>query len=219
MEFIEYSVEYKENNHYNRKQNPKDSERVERKKALKKFKKLKQQNEDKSTEVETNPSANLYRSSADIAYTRLKADENFSLIRNIVMKKGHKMIRLDLQQENESDDDNKTNSDEMKIVAGLPKKKKAKYMKEYQAFLEKQTPKTCRICGHLFEANDQQLCEEPWTNDSMESILHHWLKHRDSEMANVYYDGDIDGILELEETKIEEFFKYIKEIHGKKTAR
>lgn len=123
------SSEYKENHHYNRKQNRKDSDRVERKKALKKFKKINQRKENErprtqsDAETDTNPSANHYRANINIGYTRLKVDEDFSLIRNLVKKKGHKMIRPHLPQ---GDDDYETNSKEKETVALLPKKKKLK---------------------------------------------------------------------------------------------
>ena len=53
----------------------------------------------------------------------------------------------------------------------------------------------------------------------MESIIRHWLCHRDSEVDCIYFYRGIEGILELEETKIIEFLKYIKEVHSKRTGR
>jgi len=44
----------------------------------------------------------------------------------------------------------------------------------------------------------------------MENIITHWLEHEDSELAQIYSKNEINGIIELGEKRVADFFRHLK---------
>ena len=229
-------MEYKEDQYYNTKQNTKDKERFERKQAWKKFKSLKQQLVDKhleepacSTESEiknnSKPTthASIYETErfnsiplASITKICLKANDDSSLIRNIVKKKGETMMCSQTlsRLENLAAFEFKhllryaDNFSEHSTI------RKLKYKQEYYSLFAEKAVRNCRECKKLQNPSKERYLSYSnwWKGRVWRETLVHWLQHKDTELAEIYSADGINGIIELDEKRVGDFIKHIKAV-------
>ena len=241
--FIMETMDYKDDQHYNSKQNTRDKERFERKQAWKKFKSLKQQLVDKhleesvcSTESEIKNNSKpatrtaIYETErfdniplASITRVCLKSNDDSSLIRKIVKKRGKKLMcsKTLNRLENLGAFEYKGYELFENGSATHPSIKKMKYKEEYSLLTAKTKPLNCKKCKSSFHIDERPIKEFCgcifggkkiyWDKDK---IISHWLEHKDAELAKIYAKDRINGIIELEEKRITDFFRHVKVLYS-----
>ena len=195
--------EYKED-HYSRHQHPKDQERRERNKAIKIYKGLKK----KISASDLNPDSSdneqligikYHVSRALVAKAFTKAMGNTTVIQKITHKNDQKeLYPKELQKlqvlsgfeydRNLKDHDGNLLSDTRTNL---------KFIQDYEA-IKYTRCRSCRKCGRSF------FCLYRL------SIIH-CLEHKDAELAKIYSEEGISGVIKLNKERVQDFFRYINQ--------
>lgn len=222
-------MEHKEHRHYD----SREKEKYERKLAWKNFKKLRQQLVDEylakdpiNAKTKITEIAKLQVPYASITKACLKANDDSDLIRKIVRRNAedepvHSKIldRLEILSifENKGYEISAANNSTTKTL---------KTTENYTELIGKGNPWkiiSCKKCdvpfyyrsGVNYGRNRYRRYQLFWKN---EKKIHHWLEHIDAELAQIYAKNGINGIVELDEKRVEDFFRHLKIFLGRRNC-